>query len=138
MTDVTIKIKQFINKQNPRHIYALLGTIIFLHFLLNHNRILIESDVNKIRSGRIELFIIFIFILQIILINKYIQRILKFGVIIVYFKYLYYYFELLTTKTIYYTYKVDYYLILLLFFGISTVISYIFYTIIENISSLKN
>lgn len=132
------KIKLFIHNQNPRYIYAILSLIILFHFLINHHRILIESDVNKIMNGRIELFILVIFITQTILINKYLKRILKFSVIWFYLKCLYQYYEILTNKTEFFTNNGNTYLMLMLIFGLSTIVSYILFTIIENTNSKKS
>ncbi len=130
-------IKLFINKQNPRYIYSILCVVIVSHFLVNHNRILIESDINKIISGRVEFCLILILILQIILINRFLQNILKNSVLFFYFNNLHYYFEIITGKTYFFSISGNSFLMLVLIFGISTVVSYLFFTIIENTSSRK-
>ncbi len=91
-----------------------------------HHKILIESDISKIRNGIIELLILLLTITQIILVNKYLQRILKYSVIWFYLKFLYYFFEILTNNQEFKADNENSNMKLILIFGLSTIVSYIF------------
>lgn len=128
-------MKQFINRQNPRLIYSILFLFLVLHFYVHYHNILKFSDVDEIRKGKIEFFILSILAFQIFLINNYIQRLLKFGVVYIYFSYIFHYFEILMNQTDFYKYSTNSSWTLLLMFLILSVISYVLFTVIENTKS---
>jgi membrane protease YdiL (CAAX protease family) len=131
------QIKMFINRQNPRYIYGLLCILVIIHFLIYYHNLFILSDVDVIRKGWIEFFVILILALQIIIINKYLQSAIKYVVIFVYLNTLTKFYKILNGETEYYNQNNSNWKLIIGFIAV-TIISYVFFLIIENTKSKNN